>query len=323
MAGTKDRVTIKDVAIKANVTAQTVSRVIRSSGYVSEETRKKVLDTIKELNYIPSYAGKTLRTGMARSVALVFDSLINFYFAIMIDYLRIEIAKCGYSLQLLFSDKHVITNETYRKAISHGAVAVISFLEGEAGLGRIVKDCGIPLVILGRSTTDDGLDYITTDDVYGGNLAAQRLIDAKCSKFVYVNLGDDMSCVLDRGRCFGEALIEQGYSYIEYNTTHKDLQKISEEIDLSDPKVGIFCFNDIFAITILKQMNDIPKESRAKIIGYDNIQQEIVLPVNLTTIGADKKNYAEFILLKLVERLQDGKRLSEHQPVKLFEGDTA
>lgn len=323
MAATKDRVTIKDVAIKANVTAQTVSRVIRSNGYVSEETRKKVLNTIKELNYIPSYAGKALRTGMARSVALVFDSLINFYFAIMIDYLRIEIAKCGYSLQLLFSDKHVVTKETYQKAISHGAVAVISFLEGEGDLGKMVKDCGIPLVILGRSTTDIGLDYITTDDVYGGSIVAHRLISANCNKFIYINLGDDMSCVIDRGKGFGETLAEHGYSYIEYNTTHKDILKFTEEVDLSDPTVGVFCFNDIFAISILKQMNDIPKESRAKIIGYDNIQQEIVLPVNLTTVGTDKKMYAEFILSKLVERLQGGKRLSEYQPVKLFEGDTA
>ncbi len=322
MADKKDRVTIKDVAIKANVTAQTVSRVIRSSGYVSEETRRKVLDTIKALNYIPSYAGKALRTGMARSIALVFDSLINFYFSIMIDYLRKEIAKCGYSLQLLFSDKHVVTNETYRKAISHGAVAVISFLEGESGLGDVVKACGIPLVILGRSTTDEGLDYITTDDVYGGSLAAQRLIDADCTKFVYVNLGDDMSCVLDRGKGFGETLKSYGYSFTEYNTTHKDLQKFSAEIALQDPSLGIFCFNDVFAITILKQMKDIPNDVRAKIIGYDNIQQEVVLPINLTTIGADKEKYSEFILSKLVERLQNGVRLAEYQAVRLFEGET-
>lgn len=322
MATTKARITIKDVANRANVTAQTVSRVIRGHNHVSVETRNKVLEAIKELNYIPSYAGKALRSGMAKSIALVFDSLRNYYFAIMIDYLREEITKRGYSIQLLFSDQHVITNSTYRKAISHGAVAVISFLEGEQELGSVICDNDVPLIILGRSTHDGGLDYITTDDVSGGKLAARKLIEAGCERFVYVKLRGDMSCVLERGRGFAEGLNEYGLINTEFDFNEDNEEQLSQEIDLTDPKLGIFCFNDIIAFKTLKQMNYNDKEHCAKLVGYDNIQSDIVLPVNITTIGPDKQSLAAFTIDKLEQRLRDGVRIVEYQPVIIFEGAT-
>ena len=79
----KEMVTIKDVADLANVTAQTVSRVMRGTGYVSEETKAKVLQAAHQLNYIPSYVAKALRKGMSQSIAIVFDSLRNVYFSVI------------------------------------------------------------------------------------------------------------------------------------------------------------------------------------------------------------------------------------------------
>ena len=51
---------IKEVARKANVGVGTVSRVLNSTGYVSDETRKKVEEAMKELNYIPNELARNL-----------------------------------------------------------------------------------------------------------------------------------------------------------------------------------------------------------------------------------------------------------------------
>ena len=317
------RVTIKDVAKLANVTPQTVSRVMRQNGYVSNSTKEKVLNAAASLSYIPSYAAKALRNGMRKSIAVVFDSLINVYFAFMLDYLRKHIAQNGYSIQLLFSNDVVITEDLYRKAVSHGAVAVISFIEGKEGIGQTVKSCGVPLIIFGRSTTEEGLDYITTDDVLGGRIVGQRLLDNGCTSFKYVVEGSGMTCALDRLQGFSEVLKENGYEpeIIDVGTYGKEALNA---VDFTNPKVGVFCFSDQLAFHIVKNMGLKDIKLHAKIIGYDNIQADMILPVEITTVGIDKNAHTKFAIECVVKKIQNPSlKFAEHQAVKLFEGITA
>lgn len=319
----KEMVTIKDVADLANVTAQTVSRVMRGTGYVSEETKAKVLQAAHQLNYIPSYVAKALRKGMSQSIAIVFDSLRNVYFSVMIDYIRKSIKNSGYSVQLLFSNESVITEETYRKAISHGAVGVISFLEGKEGIGSVVKNLGVPMLIFGRSTYEDGLDYITTDDVQGGMLAANRLINDGCTSFYYIVEGRGMTCAIDRYKGFKEELEMHGHK-AELLDLNEEGEKCFAKMSLDDPAQGIFCFSDNIAFNVVKKMKGIPDANRAKLIGYDNIQSDIPLPITLTTIGVDKEHHADFAVKQIIEKISDPQiKLAKHQSVKLFEGETA
>lgn len=325
-AGGKNRITVKDVAELANVTAQTVSRVMRNSGYIADETRTRVLNAAHQLGYIPSYAAKALRNGMSQSIAIVFDSLRNSYFSVMIDYLRKAIVEHGLSVQLLFSNDVVITEETYRKAISHGAIGIISFLEGDNGIGRVVDSLGVPLMIFGRSANDEALDYITTNDVQGGQLAAERFVADGCTQFCYVVEGSGMTCAIDRYNGFCEVLAASGYdkSAVELVDITFERENGYTRLDLANPKRGIFCFNDNIAFGILKLMGGIPVEQRAKLIGYDNIQSDLPLPVCITSVGIDKAKHAEFAVVRLLERIADSKlRLAEHQSVALYVGETA
>lgn len=317
-----NRVTIRDVALRANVTAQTVSRVMRGTGYVAEDTRKCVLAAAKELKYIPSYVAKALRNGMSRSIAVVFDSLRNVYFSVMIDHLRQEIIAHGYSVQLIFSDDVIITEDCYRKAISHGAVAVISFLEGDDGIGDAVEDCGVPLMIFGRTTDDERLDFVTTDDKQGGELVAKRLLAQGCTKFKYLVEGSGMTCALERYEGFSSELKKRGYE-VEIIDTGA-VGDAYAMIDINDPTTGVFCFNDILAFHLIKQMTRVPLEHRPKVVGYDNIQSDIVLPINLTTVGVDKSHHAKYAIDSIVAKLSDPTvRFAVREQVSVFDGETA
>lgn len=315
----KDRVTIKDVADLASVTAQTVSRVIRNQGYVSEETKKRVMEAVRALNYIPSYAATALRNGMSPSIAIVFDSLRNIYFAVMLDYLRQTIVNHGYSVQLIFSEEFLITEKCYHEAISHGAVAVISFLESEEGLGETVKSCGVPLMVFGRTTEEKGLDYITTDDKQGGAIAAQYLLREKCTEFKYVVEGKGLTCALDRFEGFSNELAAHGYKAQMVDVgTYGDAALA--DINFNDPNVGIFCFNDILAFRVLNRMDELNLGVKPKIVGYDNIASDLVLPVKLASVGIDKAKHAEFAVSSFIRKFNHPEIvLAEHQAVRLFE----
>lgn len=318
------RVTIKDVAFEIGVTPQTVSRVFRGTGYVSSDTRLKVLDAAERLRYVPNSAAIKLRTGVSKSVAVVFDSLINIYFAVMVDYLQKELQANGYEIQTIFVNSHTIGSAVYRDAISAGASAVISFLEPDDTLENAVNALHVPLLILGRRSTIDVVDYITTDDVMGGRLAAERLLQCGCKSFAYVSLSFEISCVTDRYNGFAAALKEKGYdariidcrkgvsgAVERYKTEHGSLPD------------GIFCFSDMIAYDTVKYVRLFGEN--VKVVGYDNIQADIPMPINLTTIGVDKPRLVQTVVKLLLDKIEgrENGRIARNFAVVLHGGETA
>lgn len=68
---------VTDVAQKANVSISTVSHVLNHTRFVSEETRKKVMDAVEELGYSPDASGRTFRTGKKMMIGLVVPDITN------------------------------------------------------------------------------------------------------------------------------------------------------------------------------------------------------------------------------------------------------
>src|SRR3954468_16794128 len=79
--GGEPRATVKTVAAHAGVSAQTVSRVLRGSGYVSDETRRKVLAAVDAVGYRPNAVGRSLRAARTPVVGLVITDITNPFYA--------------------------------------------------------------------------------------------------------------------------------------------------------------------------------------------------------------------------------------------------
>lgn len=322
----KAKVTIKDVAREAHVTAQTVSRAFRNKD-ISKETRDRILEIAKNINYVQNNAAIALRRGSGKNIAVMVDSLKNIYFAIMTDYLEEEIQKQGYTLLTMFKRTHIVTEDMYLSAVASGANGIISFLEPDENLGEVIRQHGVPLMVLGRRTEIPELDYLSTDDVQGGRLAAKRLISAGCKRFAYIAEGMGMTCVGDRLQGFNEVLTQNGMR----NSAVFDcgggaiaewLQSLRDKGEMPD---GIFCFNDVIAFVTLSALKKLGITA-TKVIGYDNLQAEFHFPVRLTTIGVDKRQYAEYAVRRLLEKINcnDGTppHFTEKVPVELIEGET-
>lgn len=317
------RVTIKDVAATADVTAQTVSRVFRNKGYVSEATRDKVLKVAQKLNYIPNSAAVSLRTGKTRNIAVVFDSLMNMYFSIIVDYIHREVKRCGYHLQTIYVDSHMITESIYRSAISAGASAIISLLEPVPGLGKVVGTLGVPLCIVGRRAEEGEIDFITTDDVRGGVLVAERFLARGCSTFVFAAEAFGMTCVIDRLKGFRETLAHSGYSVDVIDCAEGRERALLDYVGGSGWPDAIFCFSDMIAYDLLKVMKK-HNVTGVHIIGYDNIQSDFTILAPLTSVGVDKERYVRYILSRVVAKAEgkNSSRVAELLEPFLCEGNT-
>ena len=84
----RNMVTIKDVAKKCGYSVCTVSRALSGKGYLKEETKQKILETVAELGYRPNTLAVNLKTGRRQALALVLPSLTNIYYTKLEQYLE-------------------------------------------------------------------------------------------------------------------------------------------------------------------------------------------------------------------------------------------
>src|SRR5699024_3602083 len=121
-----NKVTIKDVSIHANVGVGTVSRAIHNSTEISDETRKKVMESVEELGYKPDELARSMRSKKYRNIVL-FADITNPVFAEIAKEAQIEFANHGYTLTLC----HIGLAGVKEK--------IISFLEGRKFDGVILS----------------------------------------------------------------------------------------------------------------------------------------------------------------------------------------
>lgn len=320
--GKKTRATMADVARAANVTPQTVSRAFRNAPDISEETRERILEIAADLHYVMNNTASSLRGGSSRQIVIVYDNLINVYFSIMIDYIQSSLREKGYSILILSVADARFNRSAYEFAVSHYAAGIISFLEPDEEIGELVEGFGLPVLILGRRTEVKNIDYLRADDVEGGRLAAKRLIEKGARRLAYLTIDFTVSCACDRFRGFEEEALHYGLDApIVVDAYSKPLESILNSLFTENAPDGIFCFNDMLAFDVLYciQKNGLPP---VPVVGYDGVQQELHFPIDLISIGPDKRMLASRAAEMIISRIEmrKGKRRAETAEVFLFEG---
>lgn len=150
-------VTIKDVAKKCGFSVCTVSRALSGKGYLKEETRKKIMEAVEELNYRPNTLAVNLKTGRRQTLALILPSLTNIFYTKLEQYMESFASQKGYLLYLsnteysLEKEKQVLEN-----LIGMDIAGVIIFTtSGEHEHIKNLSKFGIPYVYMNRCFEDD------------------------------------------------------------------------------------------------------------------------------------------------------------------------
>ena len=172
--------TIKDVARSAGVSTATVSAVVNDSAYVSPELRGRVLAAIKELNYSPSLAARSLKRGRSQLIALVVADLANPFFSRVVWAAEAAVAAWGYSLVVFNSDEKPEAEQRILSRIrmlSCDGVVLVPVGDSTQHLQREPDGKPLPTVLFGRTVADDGSDTITIDNIAAGRQATEYLLD--------------------------------------------------------------------------------------------------------------------------------------------------
>lgn len=322
------RCTLKNIAEATGFTVNTVSRALKDKSDISVATRERVKKIASEMGYIPNIAASSLRSGSSKTVCILFDSLTNPYYAIMTDMLSHGFNKYGYTLMIFTesTDDAYITESIVQKIISHGADALITFLQVNRDVKKLLARYDLPTLVLGRDSSNVGVDSICTDDEEGGYVACKHLLETGRRKILHLGGLDTITCARQRiagaKRAMEEAnLIWDDSMLLRLGNNGYSGGSMLECADSRGLKYdAVMCFNDQLAFEtvdyLLKKGRRCPED--VAVVGYDNLQKYMSFPYRLTTVDTDNRQTADVAVEVLLHKLNNDK--DKHRPFNKISG---
>ncbi len=292
--------TMKDIARDLGVSVVTVSKVLRHHSDISVQTRKRVLQRMKEVNYQPNPAARALITGRTNLIGLIVPDLVHPFFAQVAKGISAKLKSQEYSLIISSSEddpnmeKQEIDQMLARRV---DALVLASSQSNAEGLRRL-QEQGIPYVLLDRKLPGLTANFVGVDDVAAGTLGTSHLIEIGCKTIAHIG-GSDVSTALDRQAGYSMTLAKQRLSLPpEYivkwgrgddagdATGYNGMKRL---LRLSPRPDGVFCCNDPIAMgamrAILEAGLQIPRD--VAVVGCGNVHYDDLLRVPLTSIDQD------------------------------------
>jgi LacI family transcriptional regulator len=276
--------TIARVAEEAGVGVGTVSRVLNGSPAVSAATRRRVLEAIATLDYQPSPVARALSTGRANAIGVVAPFFTQ---PSVIERLRgvsRTLADEGYQLILHDVERPDQRRELFRSLAVPGSIdglLAISLAPTEREARRLQR-AGFPVVLLDRDHPT--LPCITIDDVEGGRLAAELLLELGHRRIAF--LGDEEANLFGfdssahRRAGFEAALdaagVQPPLDWVVRRPHCRDAARVAAaELLARKPRpTAVFAASDVQAIGVLEaaQAAGVPVPEELSVIGFDNVE---------------------------------------------------
>lgn len=314
--------TIKDVAKKANVSISTVSHVINNTKNVRKETKERINNAIKELNYQTNIFAKNLKSQSTKHIGVILSDVCGLFFPYVLKEIMSEAEKNGFSLTMydtgckINSEKDAIKSlvkQCVDGIILSSAVDTSKKESYSKQLKKVLASSSkrIPLVMLERDFSDYGFDSICTDTYIGGVIAVNHLIEIGCHNIAHIAVPGGES---GRQQAYKHVLEVNSFpvnnDYIEIGDySHESGYRCMKSIlARSLPLDGVFVANDqmaVGAIRAIREANlDIPSD--IKVIGFDNVFLCDSLNPSLTSIHIPKKELGNKSIDLLLERIKNG-----------------
>lgn len=306
------RIKASDVARAAGVSTATVSRALQPDGIVSRETRELVTRTAASLGYRPNSLARGLARQENNLIGVVVGDITNPFYPEVIERLTKRLTSAGLHTMLVNMVDGIEIEETLSPLLQYRVKAAV--FVAAPYTSRACDICsahGIPSFLLNRYMSSEGITSIACDNVQGGRLVAEALINAGHRKLAYVSGRPDTSTNRDRMKGFssladelgcGPCIIEPAGTY-SYEAGYKAalrLMRSRSDID------AVFCANDIIALGFLDAVRHelgLKIPSDLSVIGFDDIAAASWPAYDLTTIRQPVERMID-VLVSVINRAE-------------------
>ncbi|WP_257063573.1 LacI family transcriptional regulator [Bacillus sp. PK9-021] len=327
-----EKITIRDVAKHAGVSAASVSYVLNGINKVSNETKERILTAVKELNYEPNLTAVSLSKQKSNMIGVMFpltdDSLStifkdNHYYSEMISGIEYVIRKHGYDLVISGASSPADCLKWIRTRNIDGLLFLGAFPHR---LYEKMKALSNPIVLVDTyERYERDYHHISVDDEYGGYLATTHLVNLGHKEIAFVahhlvNSPVDKKRYIGYEKALKEAGITPSKTFVfEVNESSFDNGYNLGNKLLKDHKDirAVFASSDTLALGIMKALQEkgkkIPQDY--SIVGFDDITFSSYASPSLTTIRQDVFNKGVVAATSVIQAIEH--RFSTLQHVKL------
>lgn len=307
--------TIKDVAREAGLTVGTVSRVLNNRGYISEATRNRVHEVMKELNYQPNEVARSLSKSKTNTIGVIVPHIVHPYFAKLISNLEKAASNRGFKILLCNSREERERELEYLEMLKSNRVAGLVLCSATVKTESL-ESLDIPVITIERNV-GTGTASVECDNYQGGVLAAKHLIACGC-KYIINFSGVEKTEMpadsrevgfLDMCRQYGVDGVacksqENQYYAMEY---HEYIEKIITENPKTD---GIFASSDLIAAQVLQVCAKLGLRvpEQVKVVGFDDVNIASLTTPPITTVHQPVREMAE-MSVDLIVRSDKGEMI--------------
>lgn len=311
-------VTIEEVAAAAGVSRSTVSRVVNGSTAVSPAALEAVNRAIAELNFVPNRAARSLARRQTLAIALVVpEDTTRFFgdpfFAAVVSGINARMSRSDYVLNLILAndDPRDKTTSYLRSGAVDGAV-IVSHHTSDVFIDRIAAT--MPVVYGGRPVRERDNDYyVDVDNVAGGRVATQHLIDRGRRRIATITGPLTMPAGVDRLQGYREALAAAGLDEVAVEdgvfTAAGGARAMTRMLEAGAKIDGLFVASDLMArgaLTVLARAG-IRVPDDVAIVGFDDSPVATAVTPPLTTVRQPSYAQGEKMASILLEILGGGR----------------
>jgi DNA-binding LacI/PurR family transcriptional regulator len=294
----RKRVSIKDLATLADVSAPTVSRALRGEGRMSEDTRERITQLAREHGYMPSLVARGLVMRRSHCIGLVVPQFADPFHSEVAQGVEDEARRHGYSLFLasmgVDPEREIDVVRTFHGRQVDGIIASSSRVG--ALYQEKLRDTDIPILLLNSHVEVGGMHSLYHDDYVGGRLLMQHLLERGYRRIAFIGNDRGARTSLIRRKAWEDMLSQAGLAAeVEANgpngrqiggviATEKVLEA-ALSLWGRHPE-AIYCYNDTMAIgalSVLRQNNlKVPRD--IAITGFDDVDIAAYTEPPLTTL---------------------------------------
>jgi LacI family transcriptional regulator len=296
-------VTIKDIAKLANVSHTTVSRALKNSPYINEETKVKIIALAKELNYVPNYSAKSLVLLKSYVIGVFFSSISegtsDTFFHEIIRGVNNVIDK-EYNLVVRGIDdyqySHLIDNRNF------DGIIVVSQSKNDDEFIQTILEKNIPTVVINRYIENEGLVNIMSDDTKGVYDAVTYFIENDHRKIALLQGNKEFESTVYRKRGYIRALednnipINEEYILSGRYDLKSGYENMKKLLKLENVPTAVFCANDDIGVGAMKAI----------------FEAGLKVPEDISIIGFDDSNFCNYVTPPLTSVRKDSLAMSEY-----------
>lgn len=334
-----DKITIKDVAVRAGVSVATVSRVINNADSVRAETAERVLAAIKEIDYIPNAAARNLKTATNPSVGFIVSNISNSHFTKMARTIEDRLRQSGYSLFIASTDDNPQSEQECLRRMEGTNVAGI-ILNTTGKNDGLVCDLSkkIPFALVDRTVADPKFngDFVGSNGFGGIRALTRHLFQNGHREIAFIT--SDLSTSTGRERLSGfvnamqdiGVTVNEQYKYLYTSGCFNEnggLEGCHYLMNLPTRPTAIVVANNQMAIGVYKYLyhHHISVPDDVSVVSYGNISNSDLFRKEPTIVTLDPTfigDRAAKLLLSRIRQPDIGNRESIFEPLLIINETT-